>query len=585
MAELKTGLGVRSKILLIFIVVISLASILVFAYHLLKIQKNTQETNLKKGTIVVSTTSSNLTSALASSAELPLTEIVKKTLAMDKDFAYCVIQDDKGSVLAHTFPKDVPKVLETLKAPTEGISTNKWEDPRGNLILDIAAPAGKGRIIRLGIKEFTLLDALNAEITDFLIAMAIIFSIIIPLSILVSGKITRPLVELIGATRALSKGDFSVTATVRSKDEFGALATAINNSIETLRAQTQTGAERKKTQEGLVYMLNIISSASEGDLSQKAPVTADLFGSIADAYNLMIEGLSELLNNVRMSTTKVGQESQKMLLMLREMGKGAETQMAEVKKATGNVDETINSIIDISEKTKTAQDISSETSGAAEKGDKLVTESIDGIQIIRVTVQSINKKMKNLSERLMEIETISKLISDVAFQTNLLALNASIEAARAGEQGKGFVIIAEQIRELADRSASATKQIGEVINAIQLVAGEVTTTLEEETRLVEHGTNIAKDTGDAFEDIKNAINNTSRIISEIYDTATNQKGLSAKVVIAMEEVNRISMQMLKMVKDSSSISESLSATSKGLLDAVGTFKLPGQPEISGKVSF
>jgi methyl-accepting chemotaxis protein len=373
--------------------------------------------------------------------------------------------------------------------------------------------------------------------------------------------------------RAVGEGRVDSDIAVTSNDEFGDIALAFNTTIERLREYIQTDEERKSTQKNLMKFLDIIGTASEGDFSEKAPVTADVFGSLADAYNLMIDGLTELLIDVRRVAEMVGGNSSSLTDIFDKMSKGAEVQMVEVKNVSESVDDSSSATMNISERAGDAQNIALKTADAAKKGGKLVIQTIEGMQLIRVTASSINKKMKSLSEKLLEIGSISQLISDIASRTNMLAMNASIEAARAGDQGKGFVVIAEEIRSLADRSGQATKDITGIIKAIQTEAGDVTSALEEETNHVEAQTKISTDTGLAFRDIDSSIKESSKVVEDIFGLSKTQRDLTQKVVLAMEEVNRISLQMLKFVDDSKKLTGSLSSTSTTLLDSVSRFKL------------
>jgi len=433
------------------------------------------------------------------------------------------------------------------------------------------------------LKEEILLDvenisnkAFSVQKNLFRILPAVSLAVIIigmVIGFLVSRRITTSLSSLMTGIKAVGEGRVDVEVDVPTRDELGEIAEVLNETIDRLRGYIQTEEERKQTQQNLMKFLDILGAASEGDFSEKAPVTADVFGSLADAYNLMIDGLTELLLDVRKTAETVGVNSEQMLAIFDRMSEGAEVQMVEVKKASEAVDDSSAATANIGTRAGDAQQIAVKAAEAAKKGGKLVIQTIEGMQLIRVTVQTINKRMKSLSEKLLEIGNISQLISDISSRTNMLAMNASIEAARAGEQGKGFVVIAEEIRALADRSAAATKDITGIIKAIQTEASEVTTALEEETKNVEVQTKISTDTGLAFRDIDAAIKESNRVVSDIYGLSQRQKELTEKVVLAMEEVNRISLQMLKLVDDSKKIADSLSSSSRGLLGSVTRFKL------------
>ncbi|MGO9377664.1 MAG: methyl-accepting chemotaxis protein [Dissulfurispiraceae bacterium] len=385
-------------------------------------------------------------------------------------------------------------------------------------------------------------------------------------------SVVQPLAAIESAMNNVKKGNYNARIKIESRDEFYDIAETFNETMDKLGVLIQTEDEKKTMQNDIIRFLNILSAASEGDLSQQAEVTPDVFGSLADAFNLMVEGLSNLIKEVQKSAGDANSRSHVLAEIIAKLEAGAEMQKMEVKMASEAVTTSANSALQIAEKTKVARQISDDAFMAINRGSKIIADSINGMQLIRVTVQAINKRMKLLSEKLMEIGIISQLISEIANRTNLLALNASIEAARAGEQGKGFVIISDEIRGLAERSSKSTKQIGDIIGAIQSEASTVTKHLEEQTNYVEMETNMASDTGTIFGQIETIIKNIGSITSEIDSATTEQTGITTKVALSMEEVQRISQDVLNVVRDLNELSTALSDSSNFLITSTERFK-------------
>lgn len=390
-----------------------------------------------------------------------------------------------------------------------------------------------------------------------------------------SNRITRPLNLLMEGIESVGKGEFR-EITINSKDEYQEIAKAFNEVFTRLKSFIKSDEERKATEENVINFLEVVSEASDGDLTLRAPVTEDTFGTIADSYNLMIESLASLLMDTTINAEEVGEESRQLLEIFQSMRDGADSQLANVTDATDAAEETAASATQIAKKTSLAQSAASQVDKATTLGNERVNRNIEGMQLIRVTVQVINKKMKSLSERLLEIGTISQLISDVATRTTILAMNASIEASRAGEQGRGFLVISDEIKRLADEASEATRQIGGIIKAIQSEANEVTLALEEETSTVEEQTKIAQETGEALAAINKSTSESKQIVTEITELSQEQQKISEGLVTTIREMANITAETSAMITTSSQISEGLNGVSESLLQSLGQFRLSAE---------
>lgn len=386
-------------------------------------------------------------------------------------------------------------------------------------------------------------------------------------------QIVQPISTIEEAIEAIRQGNYEKRIDIKTGDEYQKIAEAFNLMMDKLSTLIQTEEERKQMQNNIIKFLQIMTTASEGDLTQRAEVTPDVYGSLADAFNLMADGLSDLVKEVKNSAEDVGEKSVVLNEIIGKLKSGANIQREEIEKIAILIQEATELATSASEKTTVATDVSKDALDAIVQGNEIVNETINSIQLIRTAVQGINRRMKLLSEKLMEIGTISTIISEIANRTNLLALNASIEAARAGEEGKGFVVIAEEIRGLSERTAKSSKNIAEIITAIQDEATVVTKHLEEETNYVETGTNMVAQTNTIFEKINNVIKRIGDIINEINETAQKQKEITFSEVNSIEGVKEVTNNIMKITEELTTVSESLSGTSKELVGLAGRFKV------------
>ena len=386
-------------------------------------------------------------------------------------------------------------------------------------------------------------------------------------------QIIYPIKVIEESIDAIRQGNFDKRINLKTKDEFQKIAEAFNQMMDKLSTLIQTEEEKKEMQNNIIKFLQVMTSASEGDLTKRAEVTPDVFGSLADAFNLMADGLSQLVNEVQNSANDVGEKTVIINEIITKLKTGAQIQKNEIEKIASMIAESSEIASSTTDKTMVATDVSKEALEAINKGNEIITETMSSIQLIRAAVQVINRRMKLLSEKLMEIGTISAIISEIANRTNLLALNASLEAARAGEEGKGFIVIAEEIRGLADRTAKSSKNISEILSSIQEEASLVTKHLEEETTYVEVGTKMVTETTSIFEKIDSIIRKIGEIILDINEFAKKQKDITLNEVNSIDEVKKVTENIKTITEELTILSQSLSKTSNELVEITGRFKV------------
>ena len=508
------------------------------------------------------------------------------------DVAYAFIRDPRGRVLSSSFEGNVvPAELENINQLEPNVP---FGTENANLMLkdtvievtDIASPVGGGALgsIHIGLNVSQIKLNIRNILLNILYVGAGGLLLLALLTIVIVAIIIAPVRELMEVSEALGRGDLTKKANVKSSDELGQLGLTLNTTIDRLQGLVQTESDRGKMQHQVMDLLSIVSGAAEGDLTVKAEVTADALGSVADAFNLMINGLQALVSQASDVASEIQHSTTDILKASDRMRRGAEQQTAEIQGASGAVNEMSRTIQRMAENAEAATQASLRATQAAVKGGTSVAETIKGMQRIRAAVQTTGKKIKGLGERSLEIGAIIEVINEIATQTNLLALNAAIEAARAGEQGRGFAVVADEVRKLAERAARATKDITSLIKGIQVETSEAVTVMEEGTREVEEGTKLADQAGAALREIEQIVKQTSGLVTDITNSAVNQVKVSEGIVTSMDSISKLTQETTVGVRDTVETISKLAELSTRLTVAIGRFKLgKGQPQPAAEV--
>lgn len=337
--------------------------------------------------------------------------------------------------------------------------------------------------------------------------------------------IARPVLQVAAAATRLSGGDLTVDELkTRSRDEVGDMALAFNQMVGNLRELV-----------GEVVATSQELAANSETMKLTASEASRAVAQIADTIQQVAEGTGEQSREVHETAESV-RELQTAINLIAE---GAQQQAEAVRETMEVMREMSVSVDSVASSVQAMTDSSRQSMTVAQEGGKTVQETVKGMEEIRSAVLAAASKIDELGKNSARIGEIVQVISGIADQTNLLALNAAIEAARAGEHGKGFAVVADEVRKLAERSASSAEEISELINVIQAGIQEAVTAMAQGTERVESGTELAQQSGASLERILAVFEGLTQQIQRIADDAKRMGQGIERVVDSMQRVSRI----------------------------------------------
>lgn len=343
-----------------------------------------------------------------------------------------------------------------------------------------------------------------------------------------------------------------------------------------LEAETLSQEQLQKTrslQEQLLELLSSVEGAARGDLTVRADVTAGEIGTVADFFNSIVESLRQIVTQVKESALEVNLALGKNEQAMRQLAEDALKQAEDSTRTLQTVEEMKFSIQQVAESASQAAEVAQTASETAQEGELAMDLTVQNILKLRETIGETAKKVKRLGESSQEISKVVSLINQIATQTNLLAINAGIEAARAGEGGQGFAVVAEEVGELAARSASATQEIEQIVQTIQRETSEVVEAMEQGTTQVVEGTYLVKNTRQSLEQIVNVSQQIDQLLQSISKATVSQVETSQAIALLMQDAAQVAGQTSG---SSRQVATSLRQTvdiAKGLQESVEMFKV------------
>lgn len=408
----------------------------------------------------------------------------------------------------------------------------------------------------------------------------------------IANRIVTPILFSAEGVKLIGEGYLENRLEVRGNDEISILNQNINAMAERIQAllidkaisaekemeiqadiARQQKSKNEELQKELFKFLNEIEGAASGDLTVRSQITDGEIGVVADFFNSIVESLRDIVTKVQNAAVQVKESVSDNEGSIRGLAREALRQTERVNDTLNSVEEMARSIQDIASNAQAAADIARVASTNACEGREAVERTVESILRLRETIAETAKKVKRLGESSQQISKVVGLIEQIAMQTNLLAINASIEAARAGEEGRGFAVVAEEVGELANQSAAASREIEEIVENIQQETAEVVEAMEIGTTQVVEGTRLVEETKNSLFEILLVSQKIDEIVQHISSTTVSQTKTSESVKRLMQEIASISQNTsTSSVRVSSALQETVAIT-QNLQSSMDAFKV------------
>lgn len=320
--------------------------------------------------------------------------------------------------------------------------------------------------------------------------------------------------------------------------------------------------------------VDVIELVSQGDLTQHIDVTStDEIGEMAGHFNGFVEKLHGIMMQVAQNSNDVASAANMLDGATEHMATGVEEAAMQVNSVATASEEMSKTSAEIAQNCIAAVKSSEIANNSAKSGEKITNETIEVMNLINGRVTESAEIIRSLGTRSEQIGEIVGLINEVADQTNLLALNAAIEAARAGEHGRGFAVVADEVRKLAERTSDATNEIRETIQAMQGETKRAVISMEEGVAKVGQGSVEASKSGDALKDILNQINKVTAEINQIAVASEQETATTNEIASSIQQISHVMQETAKRIQENAEASAKLANLSKGLQSVVNQFRV------------
>ncbi|HLP18081.1 MAG TPA: methyl-accepting chemotaxis protein [Bacteroidota bacterium] len=521
---------------------------------------------------------------------------------VDPEVRYIIFYNDQGVKIASRGDAVIPAGMKAAKdlknvvieeskdaAGLDGHQFNAAVTPRGGASSMIGS-------VKVCISTEGLSSDKRAAILWALMITLGFVACVVGFVYVLANSITKPLIALGGLAHAVAKGDLSQQVEVKSKDEIGDLTRDVNGMVENIRTLVdevkqkstvaeQAAAEANTTKEAVLrqeqhysknveIMLGEMGRFANGDLTVNIKAESDdAIGRLFVGFNTAVEKMRHMLTQVTEAVEATASASSQISSSAEEMAAGAQEQTHQATEVATAVDQMTKTIIDTTKNAATAAELSRMYGENAKEGGRIVIDTISGMNRIQDVVRESSETVKELGKSSDQIGEIIQVIDDIADQTNLLALNAAIEAARAGEQGRGFAVVADEVRKLAERTTKATKEIAKMIKQIQKDTAGAVQSMQVGTKEVENGKAMAERSGESLRKIIEGAERVVDVITSVAAASEEQSASAEHISKNIEAITNVTQESAGGTQQIARAAEDLNRLTQNLQEMLGQFSL------------
>jgi methyl-accepting chemotaxis protein len=409
----------------------------------------------------------------------------------------------------------------------------------------------------------------------------------------ISHHLAVPIRKLFTAASEVSKGNLHVSVESSAEDEVGKLSRVFNEMVANIRsaqeavraekagvemkveaAVAQIKEEQLYLQSSIDILLAEMNKFADGDLTVNVKALRDdAIGKLFAGFNHSVKKIHRLLSSVAEATAALASASAEISSSTEEMAAGAHEQTQQTTEVSGAIDEMTKTIMDTSKNASLAAETAKLAGDNAKDGGKVVMDTISGMNRIADVVKQSASTVEALGKSSDQIGEIVQVIDDIADQTNLLALNAAIEAARAGEQGRGFAVVADEVRKLAERTTKATKEIAQMIKQIQKDTADAVSSMHTGTEEVDRGRTMADKAGASLREIITGAEKVVDVATQVAAASEEQSSAAEEIGKNIEAIANVTQESAAGTQQIAHAAEDLNRLTTNLQDLVNQFKL------------